>query len=92
MPKEIRSRLGQIEQKIRDREPLDKFDTFWMARRLRAYEQEMIRAATAIEDTIPGTGELDPTKIGSLVETYMKCLDQIMQIEQMRGTINRRVE
>jgi hypothetical protein len=91
MAKNIESRLDVIENKIRTREPLNKFDVFWMVRRLRAYEEQMSRAAKAVEKFIPGVGELDPTEIGNLVEVYMGVLDKLLQLEQKRGTLARKL-
>jgi len=87
MPKEIVSRLDDIERRIRAREPVDKFDAFWMARRLRQYEEQLIKVAAAIEHVIPGVGALDPLDVGKSAELYLYTLDQILKLEQQHKII-----
>jgi len=90
MAKEFLSRLDDIEVRIQNRDPINKFDVFWMAQRLRKYEEQLTLAVLAIEELIPGTGELDPLEAGTLVQRYLEVLDAIIKIEQKRSILNRR--
>ena len=61
-----------------------------MYNRLQQYENQLTLAAKAIEEYVPGVGEIDPIEVGHAVHTYMKAFDSIIKMEQTRGTLNRR--